>query len=146
MQTVIELIKTLSVISVVLAAVWMLIPKGSMEKSLKYALSMFVTAAIVAAVMTALQRGFVLDEIPTVAKTDVIKSAGDISEVTAEYIIAGLLDEAGIKYRKIDVTMDILDDSGISIIKATAQLQNRAEAERAAQIVWEQTGIRLTEE
>lgn len=146
MQTVTELIKTLSVLSVVLAAVWMLIPKGAMEKPFRYVLGMFVAAAIVTAVMTAFDRGFWVESTPAQAENSTQVTAQSLSATTAEYIIAGLLDGAGIKYREIHAVTDISDDSGISIIKATVALYDREDAERAAELVFAQTGIILTEE
>ena len=145
MEKYIAFVKTLSVVSVVLAALYMLTLKGKMEKSFKYVIAIFTVAAIVGAGVGLFGKGATTVFGTSNSEYNYYNYTKNIDSATAEYIIGELLNSNGIEFWEIDVITDILDDGSIDIIQAEVVLKNSKDFERAADLVLKQTGICLSE-
>ena len=115
MEYIISFIKILSVTSVVLAALWLIIPKGATAEFLKYAMSIFVVAVILSAVGS-----FKLDfdtdcTVVEKAETSPLQVAENISNESAKYIIESLLSDCQIKFNEVRIITDNSDASDINI-------------------------------
>lgn len=135
-----EIIKGLSVLSVVTAAAFLIIPKGTGTDSFKYAVGIFTLAAVLS-FFAELPDNFNLPAITTASVTS--NKARDIDIATTQYLIETLLNKAGIKFKEITVITDKSDDSGIFITKARVKLINEGQFDLAAEIIKNQTGIIL---
>ena len=145
MEYIISFIKILSVTSVVLAALWLIIPKGATAEFLKYAMSIFVVAVILSAVGS-----FKLDfdtDCTVVEKSETapLQVAENISNESAKYIIESLLSDCQIKFNEVRIITDNSDASNINITKAEIFLINEVDFPRAAEIIKNQTGITAVE-
>lgn len=134
--------KILSVTSVVLAALWLVVPKGKTAQIFKYAMGLFVISIIISTV-TASQ--FKLPENLLSADTNTITTnAQNISKDTAIYVIEELLKKTNIKFGEIRIITDNSDNSSINITKAYVELDSK-DFNRAAEIIKNQTGIILVD-
>lgn len=141
MEHLISFIKILSVTSVILAAIWLIIPKGATAEFLKYAMSLFVIAVILSTVGSFELRfdtDYISAEKPQTLPTQV---AQDLSNESAKYIIEKLLSDCQIKFTEVRIITDNSDSSNINITKAEIYLKNDSDFPRAAEIIKNQTGI-----
>ncbi len=135
-----SLIRTLSVLSVVLAAIWMLAPRGSMEKSFRFSLGIFVLGAIVTAILQPIKISFPKTE----NKNETyLEATQTIIAVDTEYIVRKLLEKENIFCKKITIITDNSEDGRIHITKAAVELYKQEECERAADILMRETGIEM---
>ncbi|MBE6761890.1 MAG: hypothetical protein E7551_06345 [Ruminococcaceae bacterium] len=134
--------KILSVTSVVLAALWLVLPRGKSANGFKYAMGLFVISVIIS-ILGGLD--FSLPEkLQTSNSTTVTNTAQSISNDTAVYVIENLLKKCNIKFGEIQIITDNSENSDINITKAYVELEPK-DFERAAEIIKNQTGIILTE-
>lgn len=141
MNFILSFLGTLSVVSVVLTALWFLIPKGTAENTFKYAMGVFVIWIVISTFnISALNPP---KEIPAVNTNSVIDRAQSLSEETAEYIIEDLLNRCNIKFKEVGIIMDNSDSSDISITKVRVDFLNKEDFNLAYEIIKKQTGIVL---
>lgn len=142
MEFFLNFVKTVSVLCVTLAGVWLLIPKGGMMKTFRFAIGLFTVSVIVSVFLSvSLEKS----EITIEASQDTAYSdiANKIDSLNVEYAIGNILYNSGIEYEKIELITDISENGSINIIKAVAELKNENDFERAAAIVMKETGIAL---
>ena len=141
MDAFINFVRALSVISVVLAALWLLVPSGNSAQMFRYAMGVFIISVIVSTLGVSFSNP---PEIPSFAdykeETSVAES---ITNSTARYVIEQLLDSCNIKFKEVEIITDNSVGSDINITKARVELQNPEDFNRAAEIVKNQTGIIL---
>jgi len=135
-------VKILSVTSIVLAALWLLVPEGSSQQLFKYAMSLFVVAIIVSTFEVAFSSNSQEDFAPK-NTSFVSDTVTEITASTTEYVIEQLLEQCNIKFKEVTVITDNSNGSDINITRAYVELQNSNDFERAAEIVKNQTGIIL---
>lgn len=141
MDAFINFVRVLSVSSVVLAALWMLIPSGNSAQMFRYAMGIFIISVIVSTLGMSFSNP---PEIPSFADyKDDISAAESITNSTAEYVIEQLLTDCNIKFKEVEIITDNSVGSDIHITKARVELQNAEDFNRAAEIVKNQTGIIL---
>lgn len=140
MEWFLSIIRTLSVVSIILAAVWMLMPKGGMEKSFRFVLGVFALGTVVSAVCSPMLE-MPFDWAESVASYS--ETATSISAVNTEFIIGKLLEKESIFFKNITPIMDKSEDGSIHITKAAVELYHEQEWERAAALVLQETGIEL---
>lgn len=142
MEYFLSFVKTISVLCAFLSAIWLLIPKGGMVKSFKFAIGLFTVAVIVSLILS----------VPSKKEQTVIKSVNNnaysdvaikLDSLSVEYAIGNILNASGIEYEKIELITDISDNGSINIIKAVAELKNESDLSKAASIVLKETGIQL---
>lgn len=139
MDFVIDFVKVLSLASVVLAALWLIVPKGYSARLFKYAMGLFMVAIIVATLnISALDFKLSMPSLDTEASVNV---AARLTNSTAVYVIERLLNECGIKFKEVNIITDNSAGSDINITKAYIELVNDGDFERAAEIIKNQTGI-----
>ena len=145
MEYLISFIKILSVTSVIIAAIWLIMPKGTTGEFLKYAMSLFVIAVILSAVGS-FELKFDTDYTPAEkSQTLPTQVAEDLSNESAKYIIEKLLYDCQIKFKEVRIITDNSDSSNINITKAEIYLKNDSDFLRAAEIIKNQTGITAVE-
>ena len=145
MEYLISFIKILSVTSVIIAAIWLIMPKGATGEFLKYAMSLFVIAVILSAVGS-FELKFDTDYTPAEkSQTLPTQVAEDLSNESAKYIIEKLLYDCQIKFKEVRIITDNSDSSNINITKAEIYLKNDSDFLRAAEIIKNQTGITAVE-
>ncbi|MEE1026026.1 MAG: hypothetical protein U0L55_03350 [Acutalibacteraceae bacterium] len=145
MEYLISFIKILSVTSVIIAAIWLIMPKGATGEFLKYAMSLFVIAVILSAVGS-FELKFDTDYTPAEkSQTLPTQVAKDLSNESAKYIIEKLLYDCQIKFKEVRIITDNSDSSNINITKAEIYLKNDSDFLRAAEIIKNQTGITAVE-
>lgn len=139
----IGLAKTLSVVAVVLAALWMVVPKGYSAALFKYAMGLFMVAVIISTLnVSAVDFGLPAFSYNT---ADATHTAERISNSTAEFVIENLLNRCNIKFKEVVVFTDNSDPSDINITKAAVLFYDNKAFNSAAEIVKNQTGIFLVE-
>ncbi len=142
MQWFLNFIKTMSVLSVFLAGIWILVPRSSTMKSFRFAIGLFVVAGIISCFTSISVNDFETDFLNTENK-EYITTANFLDKVSLEYAINKLFTENSIKCKKIEIITDKSSDDSIHITKAVAYLLNDDDYERAARMVLNQTGIPL---
>ena len=133
--------KILSITSVVLAALWLIAPRGKTAQSFKYAMGLFVISVIISTLNVA---SFSLPENLSVSSQAVTNTAEKLSNDTAVYVIEDLLEKCNIKFGRIEIITDNSDSSDINITKAYVELAAE-DFIRAAEIIKNQTGIILVD-
>ncbi len=141
MDFIISFIKSMSVISVVLAAVWLLIPKGGMQASFKYVMGLFTIAAIISAFSTA--GDFTLPNLKIDTEKLTAETYANIENETLRFAIEKLLTKEGIEFKKVEIITDIFEDNSIHITKAKVWLVYDHYFEEAKTKVFNETGITL---
>ena len=134
--------KILSVTSVVLAALWLILPKGKSANVFKYAMGLFVISVIIS---TFGVLDFSLSKnLQTTKTTTVTNTAQKLSNDTAVYVIESLLKKCNINFGEIQIITDNSNNSDINITKAYVSLEPK-DFEMASEIIKNQTGIILAE-
>ena len=85
---------------VIIGAAYLICPDGSMQKPVKYVLSLVFIAVIISAVPIARE-----------------KTEDELLISGAEYVYGSVLKKAGVNFNKITVCTDKTESGGISIIK-----------------------------
>ena len=134
--------KILSITSVVLAALWLIAPKGKTAQSFKYAMGIFVISVILATFNVSFLS---LPENPTSDNTSAVtETAEKLTNGAAAYIIEELLKKCNIKFGEIQIITDNSDSSDINITKAYVEL-TPDDFNTAAEIIKKKTGIILVD-
>lgn len=134
--------KILSITSIVLAALWLIAPRGKTTQSFKYAMGLFVISVIISTINIS---AFPILKIPTLNTASAVSDTAEkLSKDTAVYVIAALLDKCDIKFGEIQIITDNSNDSDINITKAYIELAP-ADFARATEIIKNQTGIILVD-
>ena len=141
MNLVTSFLSTISVASVVLTALWFLVPKGATENNFKYAMSVFMIFIIVSTISSAVKKPE--NKLPEINTAQAVAKADLLSAETVEYIIESLLDKCNIKYKEVVIIMDNSDSADINITKARIEFANEKDFPMAAEIIKKQTGIVL---
>lgn len=141
MESILSFFGTLCVASVVLTALWFLVPKGATENIFKYAMGIFLISVIVTTFKVALKNPF--DDLPTVNTDSAMIKAQSISASTTEYVLKDLLERCNIKIEEVAVIVDNQQHSGINISKARIEFVNDDDFFIAKEIIKKQTGIDL---
>lgn len=129
-------------ICIVSSGLFILTPKGKMEKVMKYALGIFFIASVIAAVLSIdFNVDFNLD-----VKDDFSQTGTEITNATAETAISQILLKNNINPLKIEVDTDKSLDNSISIKRVVLTLEKEEDFNRAAQIIKEETGITAVEQ
>lgn len=134
-------LKTVSALSVVLAALWFLVPKDSAGNIFKYAMGIFAISVVISTFNVTVKNPE--KEIPAVNTDSVINNAQRLSNETVKYVLEELLYKCNIKFNKIDIITDNSDSSDINITKARICFENEDDYEIAEEIIKKQTGIVL---
>ena len=138
-----SIIKSLSAISLVLAALWLIIPKGKFLKDFKYAIGIFLVSSLISLFITIPDNININVDLDTKNDT-VVANAENINNNTAQFVIEQLLEDAKIKFKKIEIITDKSYLDNIDIIKAKLFLEDENDFARAAAIIKAQTGITVT--
>lgn len=142
MQWFLNFIKTMSVLSVFLAGIWILVPRSSTMRSFRFAIGLFVVAGIISCFTSIPVNDFESNFLKSENK-EYITTASYLDKVSLEYAINKLFTQNSIKCKKVEIITDKLSDDSIHITKAVAYFENDADYKRAAQMVLNQTGIPL---
>lgn len=102
-------------------AVGLLAPRGNMEKSVRYALAVFMLFCILSAAFALGGADFSLDT------AEVRADDTAFSELTARQTLAAALESAGVHFSKITVCTDKTEEGGISISEAVVYTSETAE-------------------
>ena len=144
MSGVLQFIRLISALSLFMAAVWLLIPKGKGEKTARFAVGIFFLFSLVCGafglsnIRSETEVDFNLNLEETFQRAAVIQSRAFEKSITA------LLKEQGISLEKIVVETDILADNSINITKVELFLPEPLDFERAATLIQKQTGLGRT--
>lgn len=141
MDNILNIIKALSVISVVSAAIFLLLPKGTMTVSFKYAMGIFTLSAIISAFSFS-SLNAELPEFSSV-QTAVYGSSQNIDIQTATFVIEKLLTDAKIPFEEVTVITDNSEAECINITKAKVRLVCDEDIRKATELVLKETGITL---
>ena len=137
-----DFVKILSAISVLLAALWLIAPRGKSAGGFKYAMGLFVISVIISTINVS---AFTLPEsLPTNTSASATETAKRLSSGTAVYVIESLLEKCDIKFGEIRIITDNSEIDSINITKAYVELAPK-DFERAAEIIKKQTGIILVD-
>ena len=135
-------VKVLSVTSVVLAALWLVVPKGKSANIFKYAMGLFVISVIISTIEAS---SFKLPEnFPSADQKVTTTTAENLSNQAATYVIAKLLKKCNINFGEIRIITDNSDSSGVNITKAYVKL-SKEDFLVASEIIKNQTGIILVD-
>ena len=128
---------------IVIGALCLLIPGGTMGKSVKKVLSLVFLLSVLSACLPAF-RGLSVQIVPRPqTETDHVA----LHETNAEFVIKEVLQKAGVSFSKITVRTDKSDDGGISISKVIIVTDCKEETVKAALDGFaEQTEVVVTHE
>ena len=137
-----DFVKILSVTSVVLAALWLVLPSGKSANSFKYAMGLFVISVIISTIKVS---DFEMPkDFPSANLENLTTTAENLSSKAAVYLIEELLKKCNINFGEIRIITDNSDESDINITKAYVELSPKDFAV-AAEIIKNQTGIILVD-
>ena len=137
-----DFVKNMSVISVFLAGIWLLVPRGSMMRSFHFVIGLFTLMTIISSFTSVPIKSEDFDFSKTYSEEYLTKAA-TLDKTALEYAISELLAKNLIECKKIEIITDISDDESIHITKAVAELADEADFKKAAEMVLNQTGIPL---
>lgn len=106
-----------------MGAVQILCPKGNMEKSVKYLVSLAFLVMIISC--GGINMNFQEFKIPIENRKT--ESLEEMDKKTAEYVISSLLEKSNIKFEEIDVYMDKSKDNSIVISKVLVKTNAKRE-------------------
>lgn len=141
MDFIISFIKSMSVISVILAAVWMLMPMDGVKSSFKYVIGVFTLSAIISTFASGEKINFNFDFSATETTTET--TAQTLEKETLTITIEELLKKEGIEFEKVEIITDICPDDSIHITKAKVWLVNEDDLKAAKNKVFIETGLEL---
>lgn len=141
MSVIAEIFKSLSVICIITSAVWILVPNGKMQNSMKYSIGMFAVCAALGCIMS------LSSKLPVISfsKTDSDNIQASIHESVEKtnysYAINSLLESSGIRCEKILIDTDISENGSINITNISIVLKNPDDYEKADSVIFSQTGL-----
>ncbi len=137
-----ELVGSLSAVLVILSVIWILVPKGKMEHSLRFAVGVFVLGALISLFSTAFSRDE--KERATLGSSFSYQEKADaIVLKNTEYAIGKLLENESIFYNEISLFTDNSQVESIHITKVEVDLCHPEDFSRAAQLLKKETGLEL---
>lgn len=142
MQWFINFIKTMSVLSIFLAGIWILVPRANTMRSFRFAIGLFVIASIISC-FTAIPVNTIESDLLKTESKEYITTANFLDKVSLEHAINKLFSENSIKCKKVEIITDKSSDNSIHITKAVAYLEEKGDYPKAAEQVLKQTGIPL---
>ena len=113
---------------ILIGALCLLTPGGTMGKPVKSVISLVFLISVLAACLPAF-RGFSPE---IIFRTEAAADAGDLTATNAEYVFREVLQKQDIPFSKITVRTDKTDDGGISISKVIIVTACEEETVRAA--------------
>lgn len=127
-----------------------LIPKSSMEKIMKFAISLFFLTGIVIPILRGdFDFSFDIGEIKAVEYQQTLKQNTKntitiLSEKKIEYQIKSILKANDINYIKVDINIHINDDDSIDISKFIVMLSkdNKTDLKTVEQLIVKEVGIK----
>ncbi len=131
-----DFVLSLCAAAILIAALRLLAPNGRFEKTLQYAMALFLMLSIISAV---LKVDFSLPEF----EAEKIETTGE-SELNLAVLkgaITELLLDYGVEVQEIYFNTDILKDGGISITKVTVKTDQAEDAQKIREIIKSQTGL-----
>lgn len=128
---------SLSAVAVIMAAAWLLVPEGSMEKSMRYALGIFAVVGVISSF------GKIDLSLPEIS-TDYTGTqlSYSIETATAEAVIEDMLRKYNIPVKKVTAVTDISESDSINITKVVLELENVKDFDRAAELLELETGLK----
>lgn len=131
-----DFVLSLCAAAILIAALRLLAPSGRFEKTLQYAMALFLMLSIISAV---LKVDFSLPDF----EAEKIETTGE-SELNLAVLkgaITQLLLDYGVEVQEIYFNTDILKDGGISITKVTVKTDQAENAQKIREIIKSQTGL-----
>ena len=140
MEFIISVIKTLSAVSVITAAAYIIMPKGALEGSFKYAMGIFALSAVLS-VFVASPTEYTVNLSTQKAQNAVTANANEISVNTLKFAIEKLLTESGVNFENVEIITDKNSLGNINITKAIIYTKESSDLEKAKAIIKSETGI-----
>lgn len=140
MDFILSLIKTLSAVSVITAVLYIIMPRGALEGSFKYAMGIFALSALVSVIITS-PADYTVDLNLEKAQNAVAANALEINTKTLRFAIEKLLNDSGINFKKIEIITDKNNIDNINITKAIIYTETKSDLEKAKAIIKKETGI-----
>lgn len=111
--------------SVCLGAMYMLKPKGNMEKSVRFGFAVIFLTLTISLFVSLFKGGG--KAVPTYALSPDYSVSEKITEISARQIVAEVLRENGLKFEEIKIFTNIEESGGISIKRITVKTSENAE-------------------
>ena len=140
MDFILSVIKTLSAISIITAALWVIMPRGALEGSFKYAMGIFALSAIISVIITS-PADFTVNLNSEKVDTAILANTNNINTNTLQFAIEKLLYDEGIDFKKVEIITDKNGTDSIEITKAIIYTKNITDLEKAKAIIKNETGI-----
>lgn len=140
MEFILSLIKTLSAVSVITAALYIIMPSGALEGSFKYAMGIFALSAVVSLIISS-PADYTMDFNIDKSKSAITANANELNTKTIKLVIEKLLNDNNINFKKVEIITNKLADDNINITKAIIYTNNQTDLEKAKIIIKNQIGI-----
>lgn len=140
MDFILSVIKTLSAVSIITAALWVIMPRGALEGSFKYAMGIFALSAIISVIITS-PADFTVNLNSEKVDTAILANTNNINTNTLQFAIEKLLYDKGIDFKKVEIITDKNGTDSIEITKAIIYTKNITDLEKAKAIIKNETGI-----
>lgn len=140
MDFILSVIKTLSAISIITAALWVIMPRGALEGSFKYAMGIFALSAVISVIITS-PADFTVNLNSEKVDTAILANTNNINTNTLQFAIEKLLYDEGIDFKKVEIITDKNGTGSIEITKAIIYTKNITDLEKAKAIIKNETGI-----
>lgn len=149
MNTVIEIIKSICVGSVVVGAVWLILPSGNLNKTMRYVLGLVFLLILITPIVKKLP-GIEFADVSVEAyapqsddlNDTVTNQVMEMAKATAKRMVVDVLTAHGVSYREISVEMDISDSYCISISRVDITLEKGEDRDAALAYIQNELGIR----
>lgn len=140
MDFILSVIKTLSAVSIITAALWVIMPRGALEGSFKYAMGIFALSAVISVIITS-PADFTVNLNSEKVDTAILANTNNINTNTLQFAIEKLLYDKGIDFKKVEIITDKNGTDSIEITKAIIYTKNITDLEKAKAIIKNETGI-----
>lgn len=140
MDFILSVIKTLSAVSIITAALWVIMPRGALEGSFKYAMGIFALSAVISVIITS-PADFTVNLNSEKVDTAILANTNNINTNTLQFAIEKLLYDEGIDFKKVEIITDKNGTDSIEITKAIIYTKNITDLEKAKAIIKNETGI-----
>ena len=140
MDFILSVIKALSAVSIITAALWVIMPRGALEGSFKYAMGIFALSAVISVIITS-PADFTVNLNSEKVDTAILANTNNINTNTLQFAIEKLLYDEGIDFKKVEIITDKNGTGSIEITKAIIYTKNITDLEKAKAIIKNETGI-----
>ena len=140
MDFILSVIKALSAVSIITAALWVIMPRGALEGSFKYAMGIFALSAVISVIITS-PADFTVNLNSEKVDTAILANTNNINTNTLQFAIEKLLYDKGIDFKKVEIITDKNGTGSIEITKAIIYTKNITDLEKAKAIIKNETGI-----